>query len=80
MQVVTVPLSFDDGYRLDVNAIADRLTSRTKLVSVASPQNPSGVRVHDEDVEYFDATIPAWRKNWRQRGMLGEFDVFEKTP
>ena len=38
------------------------------------------IMLHDEDVAYFDKTIPAWRKNWRQRGMLGEFDVFEKTP
>ena len=38
------------------------------------------IMLHDEDVEYFDKTIPAWRKNWRQRGMLGEFEVFEKTP
>ncbi len=38
------------------------------------------IMLHDEDVEYFDRTIPAWRQNWRPRGMLGEFDVFEKTP
>ena len=38
------------------------------------------IMLHDEDVAYFDKTIPAWRENWRQRGMLGEFDVFEKTP
>lgn len=38
------------------------------------------IMLHDEDVEYFDKTIPAWRKNWRPHGMLGEFDVFEKTP
>ena len=49
--VVTVLLEFDRGYRLDVDAIADRLTPRTKLVSVASPQNPSGVRFHEADVE-----------------------------
>jgi aspartate/methionine/tyrosine aminotransferase len=51
VQVVTVPLEFDCGYRLNVDAIADRLTPRTKLVSVASPQNPSGVRFHDDVVE-----------------------------
>jgi len=38
------------------------------------------IMLHDEDVEYFDRTIPAWRKNWRPHGMLGEFDVFEKAP
>ncbi|WP_211275425.1 pyridoxal phosphate-dependent aminotransferase [Actinoplanes rectilineatus] len=35
--------SFDDGYRLPVAAIAGLLSARTKLVSLASPQNPSGV-------------------------------------
>jgi aspartate/methionine/tyrosine aminotransferase len=38
-----VPLSFDNGYRLGVDDIRARLTSKTRLVSLASPQNPSGV-------------------------------------
>jgi aspartate/methionine/tyrosine aminotransferase len=41
--VDTVRLSFDDGYRLRHDAVADALTAETTLVSVASPQNPSGV-------------------------------------
>ncbi|WP_092376582.1 pyridoxal phosphate-dependent aminotransferase [Micromonospora phaseoli] len=43
-QLDVVPLSFDDGYRMPLAAIAEALTPRTRLVSVASPQNPSGVR------------------------------------
>jgi len=39
----TVPLSFDRGYKLDVADIGQRLSKHTKLVSLASPQNPSGV-------------------------------------
>ena len=39
----TVPLSFDRGYRIDVADVAQCLSERTKLVSLASPQNPSGV-------------------------------------
>lgn len=42
--VAAVPLSFDDGYRLPLDRIASALTPRTRLVSLASPQNPSGVR------------------------------------
>jgi hypothetical protein len=38
------------------------------------------IMLHNEDVEYFDRTIPAWRKYWRPHGMLAEFDVFEKIP
>ncbi len=37
------------------------------------------IMLHDEDVEYFDRTIPAWRKEWRPHGRLGEFAVFEKA-
>ena len=38
-------LSFDDSYRLDARALRGLLSSRTKLVSLASPQNPSGVAI-----------------------------------
>lgn len=38
-------LSFDRGYRLDVHELAPLLSAKTKLVSLASPQNPSGVAV-----------------------------------
>jgi aspartate/methionine/tyrosine aminotransferase len=48
--VDTVALSFDDGYRLPVDRLADALTPRTRLVSVASPQNPAGVRFTDDEL------------------------------
>ncbi len=41
--VRTLPLSFDSGYQLDPSALAPLLSDRTRLVSLASPQNPSGV-------------------------------------
>lgn len=41
--IKTVPLSFEDGYRLQLDAVRAQLTARTRLVSLASPQNPSGV-------------------------------------
>lgn len=40
-----VRLSFDHGYALDVSQLEAALTQRTKLVSIASPQNPSGVAI-----------------------------------
>jgi len=40
-----LPLSFDDGYRLDPHRLRAVLSPRTKLVSLASPQNPSGVAI-----------------------------------
>ena len=37
------------------------------------------IMLHNEDVEYFDRTIPSWRRDWRPHGKLGEFEVFEKA-
>lgn len=48
--VTAVPLSFDAGYRLDVAAVAAALTPATRLVSLASPQNPSGVAFAEPDL------------------------------
>jgi hypothetical protein len=45
-----VPLSFDAGYRLDVDAVLAAVRPRTRLVSLASPQNPSGVRMAAADL------------------------------
>jgi len=41
-------LSFDEGYRIDLAAFGGLLSPQTKLVSLASPQNPSGVVVPTE--------------------------------
>jgi aspartate/methionine/tyrosine aminotransferase len=43
-----VRLTFDEGYRIDVDRLAGALTARTRLVSLATPHNPSGVRVPHE--------------------------------
>jgi len=42
-KIRTVSLSFDRGYQLDAADIGRHLSERTRLVSLASPQNPSGV-------------------------------------
>jgi aspartate/methionine/tyrosine aminotransferase len=57
LRVVEVGLSFSDGYRLDLSGFADALTSRTRLVSLASPQNPSGVRFTEPEVRDLLAVI-----------------------
>jgi aspartate/methionine/tyrosine aminotransferase len=43
--VRTLPLSFDRGYQLDPADLRRQLSPSTKLVSLASPQNPSGVAI-----------------------------------
>jgi aspartate/methionine/tyrosine aminotransferase len=44
-QVRCLPLSFERGYQPDLDALRGLLSARTRLVSLASPQNPSGVAV-----------------------------------
>lgn len=44
VKVRDVRLSFDDAYRIDFDELADAITPATKLISLASPQNPSGVQ------------------------------------
>ncbi|MEV5961792.1 pyridoxal phosphate-dependent aminotransferase [Kribbella sp. NPDC051952] len=46
--VRVVPLTFDDGYRLTAEAVRAQLTPDTKLVSLTTPQNPSGIAVPRE--------------------------------
>lgn len=48
--VRTLRLSFDDGYRVDPAALAATLTARTRLVYLATPQNPAGVAVARETI------------------------------
>jgi aspartate/methionine/tyrosine aminotransferase len=43
-----MPLEFNEGYRLDPSWLAALLSPATRLVSLASPQNPSGVAVPRE--------------------------------
>ena len=45
-----VRLRFEDGYRLDDAQFRATLTPQTKLVSLASPQNPSGVALNDGEL------------------------------
>jgi aspartate/methionine/tyrosine aminotransferase len=50
-RVTTVSARFEDGYRVDLEAFRDRLSARTRLVMVASPQNPSGVPVTPAEID-----------------------------
>jgi aspartate/methionine/tyrosine aminotransferase len=56
-QVVTVHSRFDDGYHIDIDAFAGKLSAQTRLVMVASPQNPSGVAITDSEVEQMLAAM-----------------------
>jgi len=56
-RVDVVPLSFDDGYRLPIDRISAELDAGTRLVSLASPQNPSGVRFTEQELHTLLATV-----------------------
>jgi aspartate/methionine/tyrosine aminotransferase len=55
--VRAVPLTFDDGYRLTADAVRAQLTPETKLVSLTTPQNPSGVAVPLQTLEEIAAAM-----------------------
>jgi aspartate/methionine/tyrosine aminotransferase len=55
--VVTTASRFEDGYRIDLDAFAASLSSRTRLVMVASPQNPSGVAFRQDEIEWMLAAM-----------------------
>jgi aspartate/methionine/tyrosine aminotransferase len=55
--VVTVQSRFGDGYRIDLDAFAARLSPRTQLVMFASPQNPAGVTITEGEVEQMLAAM-----------------------
>ncbi|QBQ98590.1 pyridoxal phosphate-dependent aminotransferase [Paraburkholderia pallida] len=51
VSVREVRLSFEHRYRLDLEQIDASLSPKTRLVSLASPQNPSGVQTSRADIE-----------------------------
>ncbi|MGU7780118.1 pyridoxal phosphate-dependent aminotransferase [Burkholderia sp. PU8-34] len=46
-----VRLSFESGYRLDLDRIEASLSPKTRLVSLASPQNPAGIQTSRAEIE-----------------------------
>lgn len=50
-RVETVRSRFEDEYRVNMEELRAKLTSRTRLVMFASPQNPSAVSLTDAEVE-----------------------------
>jgi aspartate/methionine/tyrosine aminotransferase len=51
VSVREIKLSFENGYRLDLDQIDASLSAGTKLVSIASPQNPGGIQTSRADIE-----------------------------
>src|SRR5580693_7667849 len=50
-KAVPIHLREERDFRLDVNELKDRITDRTKLIIINSPQNPTGGVIPKSDVE-----------------------------
>ena len=58
-EIGTLPLRFEDGFRLEIDRLASLVTPGTKLVSLTSPHNPTGVALSREDLERVVAIVEA---------------------
>jgi histidinol-phosphate aminotransferase len=47
-----------DDYRFDLDAMAERITDRTKMIYIANPNNPTGTYITDSEFERFMRQIP----------------------
>jgi histidinol-phosphate aminotransferase len=55
-KLIKTPLA--PGYRIDLDAAADAITDRTKLVYVCNPNNPTGTMSTAEEVDRFLERLP----------------------
>ncbi|MBF0552976.1 MAG: histidinol-phosphate transaminase [Nitrospirae bacterium] len=53
---VQVPLTKD--YRLDLKGMAEKITSKTKIICIANPNNPTGTIVTKDELREFFAGLP----------------------
>ena len=48
--MTTIDLRYEDGFRIDLDAIAAAVTPRTRLISVTCPHNPTGVMCSEAEL------------------------------
>lgn len=77
-----VPLREDDGWRLDVSALAAGVRPETKLIYINFPHNPTGAVLGPEEVQalldLLDRTGATLLSDEVYRGL--EFDPADRTP
>lgn len=49
-EVIRVPLRFEDGFHFPLDAVLGQLSSRTRMVIINSPHNPTGMTISAEDM------------------------------
>ncbi|MGA8044707.1 MAG: histidinol-phosphate transaminase [Dermatophilaceae bacterium] len=55
---VPVQVPLDEGHRHRLDAMAEAITERTRVVLVCTPNNPTGTVVHDAELREFLARVP----------------------
>ncbi len=55
-RMIKTPLA--QGYRIDLEAMADAVTDRTRVIYVCNPNNPTGTIVSSSEVEAFMTRVP----------------------
>lgn len=48
---VAVPLKFDNGFKIDMEDIRKKITDRTKMIMINTPNNPTGMVFGRDDIE-----------------------------
>ena len=56
--VVTVPTYESDGFALRADAVAERLTPRSRMLCLINPSNPTGMTIPPDEI---DASSPRSR-------------------
>ncbi len=54
-----VPVPLTDGFKIDLEAMAARITPKTSLVFIANPNNPTGTMVGAREFDAFMEKVPA---------------------
>jgi histidinol-phosphate aminotransferase len=49
-----------DGYRCDLQAMAEAINGLTRMVYITNPNNPTGLMITQEEIEAFMAQVPPW--------------------
>jgi histidinol-phosphate aminotransferase len=55
-KLIKVPMA--EGFRLDLEAMAEAINERTKIVFICNPNNPTGTIVTQDEVDAFMARVP----------------------
>ena len=58
VQGAKIVMAPEKNFCIDVDAILDRVTPKTRMVSIANPNNPTGTYIPREDVDRLSASLP----------------------